>query len=316
MREDLVDAQLGLGRARDLVGELEGLVREYPLRERLRGQLMLALYRSGRQADALEAYQNGRRALVEQLGIDPSPMLVELERRILQQDPTLGDVMAPSEYASMPSDEPPLTADAPAAAITAATAAARRERKVVRVLFCDMVDFTAASASRDPEDVDIALERYYATVRGEMERFGGTVEKFIGDAVMAVFGAPAAREDDPERAVRAALAIVERIGDDADMADVQVRVAVTTGEVLVRLDPAGERGEAMVSGDVVNTASRLQVGSVSGGVLVDAATFAATANVVRYGERQEITAKGKPSPIPAWPRDARPSAMRGNAASS
>jgi DNA-binding SARP family transcriptional activator/class 3 adenylate cyclase/tetratricopeptide (TPR) repeat protein len=308
-REELVDAQLGLGRARDLVGELEGLVGDHPLRERLRGQLMLALYRSGRQADALEVYRDGRRALVEQLGIDPSPMLVELERRILQQDPTLGDVAGLSEHASMPSDETPHTPYAPSAAVTAPMAP-RRERKVVSVLFCDMVDFTAASASRDPEDVDIALERYYATVRGEMERFGGTVEKFIGDAVMAVFGAPAAREDDPERAVRAALAIVGRIADDADLAGVQVRVAVTTGEVLVRLDPAGERGEAMVSGDVVNTASRLQAAASPGGVLVDAATFAATANVVRYEARQEITAKGKPNPIPAWPataadRDAR-----------
>ena len=295
-REDLLDARLGLGASREVVGELEELVAEFPLRERLRGQLMLALYRSGRQADALAAFQDARRALVDELGIDPSANLVELERRILQQDPTLGsagDTVVVGTMAAPTSGDPP----------EPAVGSPRRERKVVTVLFCDLVEFTAASDSSDPEDVDALLDLYYTLVRREIERFGGTVEKFIGDAVMAVFGAPVAREDDPERAVRAALAVVERANalrrDDPGVG-LQVRIGITTGEVLARLDPAAARGEAMVSGDVVNTASRLQAAAPAGRVLVDTATHQGTSHVVRYEQSESVVAKGKPDAIPVW----------------
>src|SRR5260370_27598877 len=109
----------------------------------------------------------------------------------------------------------------------------REERKVVTVLFADLVGFTTRAEQLDPEDVRSVLAPYYARLRTELERFGGTVEKFIGDAVMALFGAPVAHEDDPERAVRAALAIREWVlGEDAG---VQLRIAVNTGEVLVGL---------------------------------------------------------------------------------
>ena len=171
------------------------------------------------------------------------------------------------------------------------------------MLFCDLVEFTAASDSSDPEDVDALLDRYYSMVRGEIERFGGTVEKFIGDAVMAVFGAPMAREDDPERAVRAAFAVVERataLHRDDPPAELQVRIGITTGEVLVRLNPAAARGEAMVSGDVVNTASRLQAVAPAGRVLVDAATYQGTSQAVRYEQSEAVVAKGKPDAIAVW----------------
>src|SRR5438552_15716032 len=137
---------------------------------------------------------------------------------------------------------------------------AREERKVVTVLFTDLVGFTGRSERLDPEDVRATLSPYYTRLRNEIERHGGTVEKFIGDAVMAVFGAPAAHEDDPERAVRAALAIRDAV-DDLDL-----RTAVNTGEALVSLSARPGEGEAMVSGDVVNTASRMQSSAPVNGV--------------------------------------------------
>src|SRR5882672_1883748 len=137
------------------------------------------------------------------------------------------------------------------AALTAAAPAAREERKVVTILFTDLVGFTSRAEKLDPEDVRATLSPYYSRLRAEIERFGGTVEKFIGDAVMAVFGAPVAHEDDPERAVRAALAIRDAVGDD-----LQIRTAVNTGEALVALEARPSEGEGMVSGDVVKTAAR------------------------------------------------------------
>src|SRR6188508_2267116 len=126
----------------------------------------------------------------------------------------------------------------------------RRERKVVTVLFADLVGFTSRAESLDPEDVEAILRPYHERLRDELERRGGTVEKFIGDAVMALFGAPIGHEDDPERAVRACLAIRDwAVAEEG----VQVRIAATTGEALIRLDARPEAGEGMASGDVVNT---------------------------------------------------------------
>ena len=119
------------------------------------------------------------------------------------------------------------------------TAVPREERKVVTVLFADLVGFTSRSERLDPEDVRALLSPYYARLRAELERFGGTVEKFIGDAVMALFGAPVAHEDDPERAVRAALAIRDWVLDQQE--DLQLRIAVNTGEALVALDARSPR---------------------------------------------------------------------------
>src|SRR6185503_2057604 len=135
------------------------------------------------------------------------------------------------------------------------------ERKVVSVLFVDLVAFTAASESADPEDVRARLRPYHARVKQEIERFGGTVEKFIGDAVMAVFGAPVSREDDAERAVHAALRILAAIDElNAEHPDLElaVRGAVNSGEAMVTLSARPAEGEGMVAGDVVNTAARLQ----------------------------------------------------------
>ncbi len=173
----------------------------------------------------------------------------------------------------------------------------RKERKVVTVVFADLVGFTARAETLDPEDVEAILSPYHARLRGELERFGGTVEKFIGDAVMAVFGAPVAREDDPERAVRAALAIRDWAVEDGGL---EVRIAVATGEALVSLDARPESGEGMVAGDVVNTAARLQSAAPVNGVLVGETTWRATATAIDYGEREPVSAKGKAEPVAVW----------------
>ena len=181
--------------------------------------------------------------------------------------------------------------------LEAGRTAAREERKVVSILFADLVGFTSQAERLDPEDVRATLSPYYAQLRSELERHGGTVEKFIGDAVMAVFGAPVAHEDDPERAVRAGLAIRDAIVEDGRL---QVRVAVTTGEALVTLDATPAEGEGMVAGDVVNTAARLQSAAPVNGVLVDETTYRATRQWIDYGEAEPVQAKGKAAPVGVW----------------
>ncbi len=173
----------------------------------------------------------------------------------------------------------------------------RRERKVVTVLFADLVGFTSRSEQLDPEDVDAVLRPYHERLRTELEQWGGTVEKFIGDAVVAVFGAPVAREDDPERALRAALAIRDwAIEEDG----VEVRIAVNTGEALVSLDARPDSGEGFVAGDVVNTAARLQSAAPVNGILAGEQTQRATSHVIDYRPAEPVVAKGKSDPIAVW----------------
>jgi len=190
-----------------------------------------------------------------------------------------------------------------AAPLAPASALRREERKRVSVLFCDLVGFTSRAEQLDVEDVRGLLGPYYTRLRAELERYGGTVEKFIGDAVMALFGAPTAHEDDPERAVRAALAIREAIAqfNQADPSlDLHVRIGVTTGEVLVALDARPDQGEGMASGDVVNTAARLQAAAPTDGVLVDETTFRATDRAIIYRQAEPVAAKGKAEPVAVW----------------
>ena len=182
-------------------------------------------------------------------------------------------------------------------ALAAAEPVAREERKVVTVLFADLVGFTARAEQMDPEDVRALLSPYYARLRSELERFGGTVEKFIGDAVMALFGAPVTHEDDAERAVRAALAIRDWAAEEEQ---IQVRLAVNTGEALVVLGARPGHGEGMAAGDVVNTAARLQAAAPVNGVLVGERTFRATRAVIEYRPAEPVAAKGKRDPVPVW----------------
>jgi len=166
----------------------------------------------------------------------------------------------------------------------------------VTCLFCDLVGFTARAETLDPEDVRGLLAPYHARVRSELERHDGTVEKFIGDAVMAVFGAPLAHEDDPERAVRAALAIRNVAQEEG----LELRLGIATGEALVTLGARPEEGEGMAAGDVVNTAARLQAAAPVNGILVGATTYRATRNAIEYREAPPVEAKGKTDPVPVW----------------
>src|SRR5512132_662116 len=178
---------------------------------------------------------------------------------------------------------------------------AGEERKVVTVLFCDLVGFTSRSDRADPEDVGAMLRPFHTRLRGEIERVGGTLDKLIGDAVMAVFGVPAVHEDDPERAVRCALRMLDAIAELNQAHPVlalAVRIGINTGEALVALD-RGADSEGVV-GDVVNTAARLQgVGAVNG-VVVGEATWRATRMLFAYEQLAPVQVKGKAEPVPIW----------------
>jgi len=175
-----------------------------------------------------------------------------------------------------------------------AAAPRTEERKVVTVLFADLVGFTGRSERMDVEDVRGTLAPYHALLREQLEHFGGTVEKFIGDAVMALFGAPVSHEDDPERAVRAALSIraaIDRLNEQEPDLDLHLRVGVNTGEALAVLGADAARGEGMASGDVVNTAARLQTAAPSNGILVDETTYHATSQRIDYAESEPVTVR-------------------------
>jgi class 3 adenylate cyclase len=179
----------------------------------------------------------------------------------------------------------------------------REERRIVSVVFVDLVGFTSRSEQLDPEDVRAILSPYHGTVRDELESFGGVVEKFVGDAVMAVFGAPTAHGDDPERAVRAALAIREAVAalnEEQPQLELRIRGAVNTGEAVVTLSARPALGEAMVAGDVVNTASRLQQHAPVGEIVVGEETYRATRDAIEYEPLEAVTVKGKAAPIQAW----------------
>ena len=173
------------------------------------------------------------------------------------------------------------------------------ERRVVSVIFVDLVGFTARAEKLDPEEVRAVLAPYHERVRREIESFGGVVEKFIGDAVMGVFGAPLAHGDDAERAVRAALVVRDGAGELAG-GDLQIRIAVNTGEAIVSLGARPALGESMLAGDVVNTAARLQSAAPLNGVVVGEATYRATRDVIEYRATAPVVAKGKDQPVGAW----------------
>ena len=179
------------------------------------------------------------------------------------------------------------------------------ERRIVTVLFADLAGSTALGQKLDPEDVRALQGELFALLHTEVEKFGGTTEKFIGDALLAVFGIPQTHEDDAERAVRAALSAHERFTAFADRvrsaygAEVGLRIGVNTGEVVASREAAA-RGELMVSGDAVNVAARLQQGAEPGEVLVGERTQVATNRVVSYGPRRAVDAKGQQNSVPAW----------------
>ena len=189
-------------------------------------------------------------------------------------------------------------APAPAATAPPPPAAPAAERRLVSVLFADLVGFTSLSESRDAEETRELLSRYFDTCRRLISLYGGTVEKFIGDAVMAVWGTPVATEDDPERAVRAALdlvAAVSALGDEVGAPELRARAGVLTGEAAVTI---GAEGEGMVAGDLVNTASRIQSIAVPGSVYVGDSTRRATERTIAYEDAGSYELAGKSGLFP------------------
>lgn len=305
--EDRVEIHLAAGRGEDLVPDLEAFVAAYPLRERLWEQLMRALYRSGRQADALHAYQRARHVLVRELGIDPGSALRRLEGQILDHDPVLdgpdeevahaGDVW----LGAVPVEEPSVL-----------------ERKFATALFADLVGSTALTEREDPEVVQSMLRRTFDLVAEVVISYGGTIENVMGDAVLAMFGVPTVHEDDPERAVRAALemrAKLDALGDELAAEGkpaLALHLGLEAGEVLVHSPPRQTR---IITGDAVNTASRLQDSARPGCVVVGPTAYALTKGVIDYHRMPPIELKGKARPVQAWlalrptgrTRDVRPS---------
>lgn len=236
--EDRIEADLATGCSADLAGELEALVAQYPLRERLRAHSMLALYRSGRQADALRLYQETRRLLVDELGIEPGPALQRLQRAILAQDSSL-EVERQAR---------------PAGAVPSASPLAREVRKTVSVVLAEIV---ALGPPLDPEALREPLAGARETISRSFEHHGATVESAVGGGILGVFGIPAVHEDDPVRAVRAALearqaaaAVSERLEPGLG-ARLAVRTGIATGELV-----AGEG--ARLAGEPIDAAARLQ----------------------------------------------------------
>ena len=180
-------------------------------------------------------------------------------------------------------------------AATAPSTAPIAERRLVTVLFADLVGFTPFAEERDAEDVRETLSRYFELARETIERYGGTVEKFIGDAVMAVWGTPVAQEDDAERAVRAALDLVSDVRSLGD--GIEARAGVLTGEAAVTI---GATDQGMVAGDIVNTAARLQSTADAGSVLVGESTMRAAERAVAFEEAGASALKGKAAPVPAF----------------
>ena len=243
--EERIEAELALGRD-DLAGELEELVEQHPLREQFRAQLMRALYAAGRQADALAAYRNARRMLQDELGLEPGEALRALERKILDQDPSL--------RGATDDDRPAPT----------------ESRRTVTVLFCDIVTSTELATRLDPEAYRRVIGAYFKAARDAIERHGGLVEKFVGDAVMALFGVPELHEDDALRAVRAAVdvraavaRVSEEVASDWD-ARLAVRIAINSGEVVV----SGPGADTLVTGAPLNIAAHLEKRAGAGEIVL------------------------------------------------
>ena len=269
-----IDAELALG-STDLVPELEALVAADPSHERLVMQLMLALYRGGRQTDALAAYRAAHRRLAEDFGVEPTPELRALEAQILRHDPALAG----------PAPLQPVAA----------------QRKLATILFADVADSTGLAVTLDPEALRGLMRRYFDIAAEAVARHGGTVEKFAGDAVMAVFGTPVAHEDDALRAARAAveirdaIALLDRELERTLGVRLAVRLGLASGEVLT-----GGPDEPMATGPATIVSNRLQQEVGPGEIAVDALTRRLTAAAGTFDDLGDVELRGLRRPTRAF----------------
>jgi DNA-binding SARP family transcriptional activator/tetratricopeptide (TPR) repeat protein len=279
--EERIAVDLAEGHHDELVGELEALVREHPMRERLRRQLVLALYRSGRQGEALEAYRTARAVLVDELGIEPGRQLREMHQAVLNQDPAL-DLKALDVRPEGQEGEPidavqPLAIPQPPS---------REVRKTITVLSTVMVTSAGGRAGLDPEALRRVTRRGFAEIHAAVDSHGGSVEMTAGDAAMAIFGIPEVHEDDAVRALRAAVEIRRRLTDLAEELDahwgagMEVGVGVSTGEVVAGGDQLQPTGKPLA------IAPRLAQAADPGVIVLDEATHRLARDVVTVKERE------------------------------
>ena len=298
--EERVEADLALGAAGELVGELQRLTAEQPLRERLRGQLMLALYRSDRQADALAVYRDLHNLFAEELGLEPAPALRELEAAILRQDPSLGTPQAPSQ----------VTAPAPV-------------RKPVTVLCVELGVAAGAASGLDPEALGVVVGDALTVLESTLERHGGKLAGHVGERILGVFGVPTLHEDDALRAAQAALAGRSALAAAAAALEqnrglsLTMRCGVATGDALVGgPEPPG------FSSDAIGRAVDLAASAPAGEILVSEATLQLAAGALEVERRPRPAptavgagrraAKGRPPGRAAgWPGCAAEPAGRG-----
>ena len=290
--EQRIEADLALGRDHELVSELEALTVEHPFRERLAAQLMLALYRAGRQADALHAYQRARRVLVDELGIEPSSALRALEKKILTQDAELEAAPAVVER------------KAPVET-TARDRGQQDEVRPVTVLFADVVGSSALGERLAPDEVKALIGECVTMMSRAVEEYGGTVQAYQGDGICAYFGVPTAHEDDHERAARAALRILEVVGEYAGdverawgVTEFDVRIGINTGRAAVGVVGAGDP-QTVALGDTTNLAARLESLAAHGTIAVGPETARRLAPRFLLEPLGEVTVKGREAPVAA-----------------
>jgi DNA-binding SARP family transcriptional activator len=259
--EERIDADLALGQHTRVVGELEALVRAHPLRDRFRGQLMLALYRSGRQADALQAYRDGHRLFDEELGLEPGEELQRLERAILRHDPDL-DVAG------------------------AAAAGAPLTRKLVTVLVALVAGAVEADAFREQ------TAQFVRELRAAVEYHGGSLEHVLGDEALAVFGVPVAHEDDAVRAARSALAARDALG----RSKLEGRFALEAGEIVAG---AAATGAPRLTGDVVTIARGLAAAADAGEILVGPRALELAGTGIAAERSASVELRGREPVVPS-----------------
>ena len=294
--EERIDADLAAGRHGAVVPELEALVREEPLREGPRERLMLALYRSGRQAEALEAFQEGRRLLVDELGIEPGRPLRELQHAILEQDPSLdaaGTVDQAAGEGERTEVVPVPPADVPVAADV---------RKTITAMSVRVAAFPAGDEPLDPEALRRVVGRAFAEVEGAVERHRGTIESVTGDAVTAVFGLPVVHEDDALRGLRAADELSKRLEDVAaalaghESLELEFRIGISTGRVVTGTSSGPQ---LRATGVPLMLSARLSEGAPPGEIVFDEDTWRlvrATAACERANGGWRLLGLGEPPP--------------------
>jgi DNA-binding SARP family transcriptional activator len=297
--EQLVEAKLALGRHAEVVGQLETLIAEHPYRERPRAQLMLALYRCDRQADALQVYQDARRQLVEELGIEPGERLRELERAILAQDRALTAPAPAHERFDAVEQPAPTDAAAEKPESPGEPGEPRSARRVVSVVFAGIAGSTGLAERLDPESMHGLLDRYSDVCSTVIERHGGTVDGFVGDALVGVFGQTQVHEDDSLRAIRAAVELREAgaaLERDRGVR-LGMKLGVESGEVFVS---AGTRRSRFAAGGAFNVAARLEATAAEGEILLGDDIHRLVEDAVRAERLEPLALSGRTTRLQLW----------------